>query len=118
MLRATWTAGSLRLWVFVGMALTALPLLISAVVGYAILSRGVVAEIGFAGSKKAQPIKQAAADHQAIGTHQRGLGVETNEESLPPGTFMNHLGGSNLGNYLARETFEISRRRLLMPLQS
>jgi hypothetical protein len=44
MLRATWTAGSLRLWVFGGMALTALPLLISAVVGYAILSRGVVAD--------------------------------------------------------------------------
>jgi diguanylate cyclase (GGDEF)-like protein len=44
MLRATWTAGSLRLWVFVGMALTAVPLLISAVVGYAILSRGVIAD--------------------------------------------------------------------------
>ncbi len=43
MLRATWGAGSLRLWVAVGMAMAILPLALSAVVGYVILDRDVMA---------------------------------------------------------------------------
>ena len=44
MLRATWTAGSLRMWVFIGMALAVLPLLISALLGYHLIYRGVMAD--------------------------------------------------------------------------
>src|SRR5262245_56470885 len=44
MLRTTWRAGSLRFWVFVAMALTALPLALSAILGYVILHRGIVAD--------------------------------------------------------------------------
>jgi diguanylate cyclase (GGDEF)-like protein len=44
MLRATWTAGSLRMWVFLGMALAVLPLLISALLGYHLIYRGVMAD--------------------------------------------------------------------------
>ncbi len=44
MLRATWTAGSLRMWVFFGMALAVLPLLISALLGYHLIYRGVMAD--------------------------------------------------------------------------
>jgi diguanylate cyclase (GGDEF)-like protein len=44
MLRATWTAGSLRMWVFLGMALAVLPLLVSAILGYHLIYRGVMAD--------------------------------------------------------------------------
>jgi diguanylate cyclase (GGDEF)-like protein len=44
MLRATWTAGSLRMWVFLGMALAVLPLLLSALLGYHLIYRGVMAD--------------------------------------------------------------------------
>jgi diguanylate cyclase (GGDEF)-like protein len=44
MLRATWTAGSLRMWVFLGMALAVLPLLISALLGYHLIYRGVMTD--------------------------------------------------------------------------
>ena len=43
MLRATWKAGSLRIWVATGMVLAIFPLALSAVVGYVILDRGVIA---------------------------------------------------------------------------
>src|SRR5215207_4005701 len=43
MLRATGTARSLRFWVGLGIALATLPLILSAVIGYAILARGVIA---------------------------------------------------------------------------
>ena len=45
MLRATWTAGSLRFWVGLGIALAILPLMLSAAIGYAILDRGVIAAL-------------------------------------------------------------------------
>jgi diguanylate cyclase (GGDEF)-like protein len=44
MLRATWAAGSLRLWVFIGMALTAVPFMVSAILGYVVLHRGLLAD--------------------------------------------------------------------------
>ncbi|HVW06239.1 MAG TPA: adenylate/guanylate cyclase domain-containing protein, partial [Vicinamibacterales bacterium] len=44
MLRATWTAGSLRMWVFLGTALAVLPLLVSAILGYHLIYRGVMAD--------------------------------------------------------------------------
>ena len=43
MLRATWTAGSLRFWVGLGIALAILPLMLSAAIGFVTLDRGVIA---------------------------------------------------------------------------
>lgn len=43
MLHATWTAGSLRFWVGLGIALAILPLLLSAGIGIFLLDRGVIA---------------------------------------------------------------------------
>jgi diguanylate cyclase (GGDEF)-like protein len=42
MLRATWTGGSLRFWVGIGMLLAVLPFVVSAVGGFVLLDRGVI----------------------------------------------------------------------------
>ena len=56
MLHATWTAGSLRFWVGLGIALAILPLLLSAALGIYLLDRGVIAAFDDVASRQRDQI--------------------------------------------------------------